>query len=90
MNKRNSRPSLWFDGLRARIQQGDVDAVYLQETRATGDWPQRLANEHARAWGLAPEKLTAPVSHWSRPSTAAGGVAVLLHPQSRLRALTPL
>ena len=88
--KAGDRPTDWFSGLRALQHGSHVDAVCLQETRATDAWAPKLADAHARAWGFEPAHLASPLSYWHPTPTAAGGVAILLHPQSRLRSLQPL
>lgn len=88
--KARGRTGQWFDGLRSHLDRRQVDVVMLQETRATALWAEKLSAQYARSWGLRPEKLLQPLSHWGVTPTAAGGAAILLHPQSSFVNLEPL
>lgn len=60
--KTHSSIENWFDGVRQRTEHGQPDVVFLQETRATTDWVEKLTDQHARGWGYRPDRLDPPVS----------------------------
>lgn len=87
--KHYGRTSEWFDGFRRLNDRRPMDVILVQETRATTHWVDELRDRYARAWGFRPDQLTAPLSYWSTTPTPAAGVAILLHPQSRLQKVKP-
>jgi hypothetical protein len=66
-----------------------MDATFLQETKATRNWAATLEQRYARGWGLRAEQAETPLSWWTSTKRASGGVAVLFHPDSPFRQLTP-
>jgi hypothetical protein len=88
-SKKKRRTEAWFDGLRARIDGDRMDATFLQETKATRNWAATLEQRYARGWGLRAEQIGTQLSWWTSTKRASGGVAVLFHPDSPLRQLTP-
>jgi exonuclease III len=89
-SKRKRRAEAWFDDLREKLDGRHIDAILLQETRATKNWAEKLQERYAHGWGFKAAAEQLPLSHWTSTKRAAGGVAILLHPQSTFRTLQPI
>jgi hypothetical protein len=88
-SKKKKRTQAWFDRLRGQIEGTSMDAIMLQETKATQSWAELLEQRYAQGWGIRLEQATAPLSFWTSTKRASGGVAILLHPDSPLCQLRP-
>jgi hypothetical protein len=72
-SKKKRRTEAWFDGLRGQIEGQALDAVFLQETKATKNWAATLEDRYARGWGIRNEQISAPLSYWTAQSERPEG-----------------
>ncbi|GMF52457.1 unnamed protein product [Phytophthora fragariaefolia] len=74
----------WIASFRRKTTNGILDVVLVQETHVTEQEIPHMSSLHARQWGYRTGTGLMELSFWSPCDGRSAGVAILIHPKSRL------